>query len=157
MQYIRGGGGFVGIHNAFGAEYHWPYYEGLLGGANFYNHGPNRDGTVETINNHDVSTSFMPETWAFKDEWYNLAPYPSFVNVLLEVDQATSEATVAGHGESHPVSWCQYYDGGRALLTTLGHDAAAWTDAPLAGDEFFKQHVMEGLESAMGIKPFCAA
>jgi type 1 glutamine amidotransferase len=77
--------------------------------------------------------------------------------VLLEVDQATSEATLAGHGESHPVSWCQYYDGGRAWLTTLGHDAAAWTDAPLAGDEFFKQHVMEGLESAMGIKPFCAA
>ncbi len=157
MQYIRGGGGFVGIHNAFGAEYHWPYYEGLLGGANFYNHGPNRDGTVETINTNDVSTSFLPETWAFKDEWYNLIPYPSFVNVLLEVDQATSEATLAGHGESHPVSWCQYYDGGRAWLTTLGHDAAAWTDAPLAGDEFFKQHVMEGLESAMGIKPFCAA
>ena len=76
MQYIRGGGGFVGIHNAFGAEYHWPYYEGLLGGANFYNHGPNRDGTVETINNKDVSTSFMPETWAFKDEWYNLTPVP---------------------------------------------------------------------------------
>ncbi|MFE5407558.1 ThuA domain-containing protein [Microbacterium sp. NPDC056569] len=157
MQYIRGGGGFVGIHNAFGAEYHWPYYEGLLGGANFYNHGPNRDGTVETINNKDVSTSFMPSTWAFKDEWYNLVPYPSFVNVLLEVDKATSEATPAGHGESHPVSWCQYYDGGRAWLTTLGHDAAAWTSAPLAGDEFFKQHVMEGLESAMGIKPFCAA
>jgi len=54
------------------------------------------------------------------------------------------------------VSWCQYYDGGRAWLPTLGHDAGAWTDAPLAGDEFFKQHVMEGLESAMGIKPFCA-
>ena len=157
MQYIRGGGGFVGIHNAFGAEYHWPYYEGLLGGANFYNHGPNRDGTVERVNGEDVSTAFMPETWAFKDEWYNLVPYPSFVNVLLEVDQATSEATVAGHGEHHPVSWCQYYDGGRAWLTTLGHDAAAWTDAPLAGDDFFQQHVMEGLESAMGIKPFCAA
>ena len=102
MQYIRGGGGFVGIHNAFGAEYRWPYYEGLLGGANFYNHGPNRDGTVETINNRDVSTSGMPATWPFKDEWYNLTPYPSFVNVLLEVDQATSEATVAGHGESPP-------------------------------------------------------
>lgn len=157
MQYIRGGGGFVGIHNAFGAEYHWPHYEGLLGGANFFNHGPNRDGTVETINSGDVSTSFMPETWAFKDEWYNLIPYPSFVNVLLEVDQATSEATPAGHGEHHPVSWCHYYDGGRAWLTTLGHDVAAWTDAPLAGDDLFKQHVMEGLESAMGIKPFCAA
>jgi type 1 glutamine amidotransferase len=157
MQFIRGGGGFVGIHNAFGAEYHWEHYEGLLGGANFYNHGPNREGTVETVNNQDVSTSFMPETWGFKDEWYNLRPYPSFVNVLLEVDQATSEATVAGHGEHHPVSWCQYYDGGRSWLTTLGHDVAAWTDAPLAGDDFFKQHVVEGLESVMGIKPFCAA
>ena len=157
MQFIRGGGGFVGIHNAFGAEYHWEHYEGLLGGANFYNHGPNREGTVETVNNRDVSTSFMPETWGFKDEWYNLTPYPSFVNVLLEVDQATSEATVAGHGEHHPVSWCQYYDGGRSWLTTLGHDVAAWTDAPLTGDDFFQQHVVEGLESVMGIKPFCAA
>ncbi|MEU1970846.1 ThuA domain-containing protein [Microbacterium sp. NPDC019599] len=156
MQYIRGGGGFVGIHNAFGAEYSWTYYEGLLGGANFYNHGPNRDGTVETINDRDVSTAGMPATWPFKDEWYNLIPYPSFVNVLLEVDKATSEATPAGHGESHPVSWCQYYDGGRSWLTTLGHDNAAWLGTlPGDGDAFFKQHVMEGIESAMGIKPFC--
>jgi hypothetical protein len=41
-QYIRAGGGFVGIHNAFGTLYNWPYYEGLLGGANFYDHGPTR-------------------------------------------------------------------------------------------------------------------
>jgi type 1 glutamine amidotransferase len=41
-QYIRGGGGFVGIHNAFGTEYNWSWYEGLLGGANFYDHGPYR-------------------------------------------------------------------------------------------------------------------
>ena len=135
---------------------HWPYYEGLLGGANFYNHGPNRDGTVETINNRDVSTTCMPATWPFKDEWYNLTPYPSFVNVLLEVDKATSEATVAGHGEHHPVSWCQYYDGGRSWLTTLGHDNAAWQGTlPGDGDVFFKEHVMSGIESAMGIKPFC--
>jgi len=159
MQYVRGGGGFVGIHNAFGAEYHWPWYEGLLGGTNFYDHAPNRAGTVETINKRDVSTAFMPRTWAFTDEWYNLVPYPSYVNVLLEVDEKTSLNGRAtghpGHGREHAVSWCHYYDGGKSWLTTLGHDAAAWTDAPLAGDDLFKQHVMEGLESAMGIKPFC--
>ena len=159
MQYVRGGGGFVGIHNAFGAEYHWPWYEGLLGGANFFDHAPNRAGTVETINKRDVSTSFMPKTWAFTDEWYNLVPYPSYVNVLLEVDEKTSlngRATgQPGHGKEHAVSWCHYYDGGKSWLTTLGHDAAAWTDAPLPGDDLFKQHVVEGLESAMGIKQFC--
>jgi hypothetical protein len=38
-QYMRAGGGFVGIHNAFGTEYNWPWYEGLLGDTNFYDHG----------------------------------------------------------------------------------------------------------------------
>ena len=45
-QYIRAGGGFVGIHNAFGTEYNWPWYEGLLGNANYYDHGANQDGDV---------------------------------------------------------------------------------------------------------------
>ncbi|WP_127817734.1 ThuA domain-containing protein [Microbacterium sp. CPCC 204701] len=157
VAYVRGGGGFVGIHNAFGAEYDWKYYEGLLGNANFLNHGPNREGTVEVINNRDTSTSFMPETWLFKDEWYNLRPFPDGVNVLLEVDPVTSQARPDGHGEHHPISWCQYYDGAKAWLTTLGHDVAAWTDAPLPGDQFFKQHVVAGIHSTMGITPFCAA
>ncbi|WP_146188116.1 ThuA domain-containing protein [Mycetocola zhujimingii] len=160
MQYVRGGGGFVGVHNAFGAEYHWEWYEGLLGGANFYDHAPNRPGTIETINKKDVSTNFMPRKWGFTDEWYNLVPYPSYVNVLLEVDPKTSLNGRAtghpGHGEQHAVSWCQYYDGGKSWLTTLGHDVAVWTDAPIAGDDLFKEHLMSGLESAMGIKPFCA-
>ena len=43
-QYIRSGGGFVGIHNAFGTEYNWPWYEGLLGNANYYDHGANQNG-----------------------------------------------------------------------------------------------------------------
>lgn len=160
MQYVRGGGGFVGIHNAFGTEYHWEWYEGLLGGTNFYDHAPNRPGTVEVVNKKDVSTEFMPETWAFTDEWYNLHPYPSYVNVLLEVDEKTSLNGRAnghpGHGENHPVSWCQYYDGGRAWVTTLGHAVEDWTEAEIENDDLFQGHVMEGLESAMGIKPFCS-
>lgn len=158
-QYVRRGGGFVGIHNALGTEYNWEWYEGLLGGTNFYDHAPHRDGTVEVINGDDVSTDFMPKTWGFKDEWYNLHPYPSYVNVLLEVDEKTSLNGRAsghpGHGAEHPVSWCHYYDGGRAWLTTLGHDVAVWTDAAAENDDLFQRHVMEGLESVMGIQPFC--
>jgi type 1 glutamine amidotransferase len=162
-QYVRRGGGFVGIHNAFGAEYSFEYYEGLLGGANFYDHGPNRAGTVETVNQTDVSTADLPAKWAFTDEWYNLTPYPSYVNVLANVDAATSarpEGTNGhpGHaalGEAHPVSWCHYYDGGRSWLTTLGHDVRAWTAEPLQGDVEFKEHVVQGTLSAMGVVPFC--
>ncbi|GAA2264225.1 ThuA domain-containing protein [Actinomadura luteofluorescens] len=162
-QYIRGGGGFVGVHNAFGTEYNWPWYEGLLGGANFYDHPREQPGTVQTVDRKDVSTSGLPNRWAFTDEWYNLVPFPSRVRFLATVDEGTLTQGIAGnmnhpgHGSLHPVAWCQYYDGGRAWLTTLGHDAKAFTDdgGSFAGAKEFQSLLLNGIESAMGKKPFC--
>ena len=60
------------------------------------------------------------------------------------------------HGDLHPVAWCQYYDGGRAWLTTLGHDAAAFTEgSEFPGQREFEQLVVNGIKSAMGLIPFC--
>src|SRR5947207_8126765 len=95
-QYIRGGGGFVGVHNAFGTEYNWPWYEGLLGGANFYDHGRLQPATVVTVNTRDASTANLPATWAFEDEWYNLVPFPSRVRFLAVVDERTMLAGTTG-------------------------------------------------------------
>ncbi|MEU6371650.1 ThuA domain-containing protein [Streptomyces sp. NPDC046909] len=163
-QYIRGGGGFVGIHNAFGTEYNWPWYEGLLGGANFYDHGPLQPGTVVTNDRHDTSTEDLPARWTFTDEWYNLVPAPSEVRVLATVDESTLAEGVTGnqghpgHGRRHPVAWCQYYDGGRAWLTTLGHDARDFsTDDSFPGAREFQKLILGGIESAMGREPFCGA
>lgn len=158
-QYIRGGGGFVAIHNAFGTEYNWPWYEGLLGNANYYIHGAFQDGEV-VFTEKDSSTVGLPQRWAFKDEWYNLQPFPTGVKFLLTVDEktlATKSDVHPGHGDFHPVSWCQYYDGGRAFLTTLGHDSLAYTDGSgFPGQQFFKKHVVNGILSAMGNIPFCS-
>ena len=38
-QYMRAGGGFVASTTRIGTEYNWPWYEGLLGNANYYDHG----------------------------------------------------------------------------------------------------------------------
>jgi type 1 glutamine amidotransferase len=160
-QYVRAGGAFVGVHNAFGTEYNWPWYEGLLGNANFYDHNANQPGVVETVGRRDVSVQGLPRRWDFTDEWYNLIPYPTRVRVLLEVDESTLARGVRGslghpgHGEHHPVSWCQYYDGGKSWVTTLGHDVKAWTDEPLEGDQYFRQHLLGGIKSALGMAPFC--
>jgi hypothetical protein len=157
-QYMRAGGGFVGIHNAFGSEYNWAWYEGMLGGANYYDHGAHQDGEIVRVDS-DPTTDGMPQRWAFRDEWYNLVPFPTRVKFLLTVDEstvATRSRVHPGHGDFHPVSWCQYYDGGRAFLTTLGHDSLAWTDGSgYPGQEFFKQHIVKGVLSAMGKIPFC--
>ncbi|MEU1623069.1 ThuA domain-containing protein [Streptomyces sp. NPDC005722] len=161
-QYVRGGGGFVGIHNAFGTEYNWPWYEGLLGNANFYDHGPNQTGIVRTVDRKDVSTKSLPSSWTFTDEWYNLVPAPTRVRVLAKVDESSLTRGVTGnynhpgHGDNHPVAWCQYYDGGRAWLTTLGHDAKDFsTDGSFAGATEFQNLILGGIQSAMGKTPFC--
>jgi type 1 glutamine amidotransferase len=158
-QYLRSGGAFVAIHNAFGTEYNWPYYEGLLGNANYYDHGANQDGEVVIVAKSDSSTNGLPERWGFRDEWYNLVPYPTNVKFLATVDEstlATKRSTHPGHGSFHPVAWCQYYDGGRAWLTTLGHDRLAFTDgSSFPGQAQFKQLIVNGILSAMGNIPFC--
>jgi uncharacterized protein len=157
-QYMRAGGGFVAIHNAFGTEYNWPYYEGLLGNANYYDHGQFQDGEVLTIA-RDPSTDGLPGRWAFKDEWYNLVPFPTNVKFLMLVDEntlATKRSTHPGHGKFHPIAWCQYYDGGRAFLTTLGHDRAAFTEGSgFPGQEYFQKFIVNGIKSAMGLTAFC--
>ena len=128
-QYIRSGGGFVGIHNVFGTEYNWPWYEGLLGNANYYDHGANQNGEVVVVN-ADPSTAGVTPRLPHRDEFYNLMPYPTKVKFLTRVDETRSAVrrTVhPGHGNFHPNTWCQYYDGGRSWVTTMGHDSGAFT------------------------------
>lgn len=159
-QFIRSGGGFAGIHNAFGTEYNWQYYEGLLGNANYYNHGANQDGEVVIVNDRDVSTKDLPKRWAFRDEWYNFVPFPTNVNFLATVDEKTLASGVGsshpGHGNFHPVSWCQYYDGGKVWVTTLGHDRGAFEEnSSFPGAAEFQKHIVAGIKSVMGLAPFC--
>lgn len=152
-QYMRRGGGVVAIHNAFGANYNWPYYEGLLGNANFYDHGPNRDGVVNTIA-ADPSTDGLPATWEFRDEWYNLTPFPTNVKFLLSATVTPGGTGAATVSNFHPVAWCQYYDGGRVLATTLGHNGSSFDGSGIGAAEF-KRFIVQGIKSAMGLTPFC--
>jgi len=160
-KYMEGGGGFVGIHNAHGTEYGWQWYEGLLGNSNYYNHGRNQLGDVVIVNNRDVSTSALPGRFQFEDEWYNLIPFPNNVNFLATVDESTlaSGAGSAAHGEFHPVTWCQYYDGGRSWVTTLGHNSNSFYDPARAdagpGAAAFQTMLVHGIKSVMGLEAFC--
>lgn len=160
-NYMRRGGGFVGLHNAFGAEYNWPYYEGLLGNANFYNHSANRNGNV-VITAADPSTAGVPATFAFQDEWYNLMPFPTNVKFLAKVDSSSLNPPDAkphpGHPDFFPVAWCQYYDGGKSWVTTLGHNAHSFADGGTGvGAAPYQRLVVQGVKSVMGMTPFCTS
>jgi type 1 glutamine amidotransferase len=60
-----------------------------------------------------------------------------------------------GHGTFHPVAWCQYYDGGKVWVTTLGHDAKAFEKDGQPGAAQFQAMMVGGIQSVMGAAPFC--
>jgi type 1 glutamine amidotransferase len=154
-QYMRAGGGFIGIHNAFGTEYNWPYYEGLLGNANYYDHGANQPGTVYLTGSPDPSTAGLPSTWNTTDEWYNFQPFPTNVKFTLRLDETTlalRHGTHPGHGDFSPRAWCQNYDGGHVWVTPIGHDTRFWQDGSgFPGQPEFKRLVVQGIKMTMGI------
>jgi type 1 glutamine amidotransferase len=154
-QYMRAGGGFVGIHNAFGTEYNWKYYEGLLGNANYYDHGANQPGTVYLTGSPDPSTQGLPATWDTIDEWYNFQPYPTNVKYTLRLDETTLElrhGTHPGHGDFSPRAWCQNYDGGHVWVTPIGHNTSFYQDgSSQPGQAEFKRLIVQGIKMTMGV------
>ncbi len=161
--YIEAGGAFIGVHNAFGTNYNWNWYLGLLGNAQLMDHGPEQTATVNLTTHNDSSDKGLPSSWTGEDEWYNLTTEPTDVKVLATVNEKTmaTDPPVGYYGEpgmgaDHPVAWCQYYDGGRAWLTTLGHDAGDWeANSTFPGAQEFQTLLVNGIKSAMGETPFC--
>ncbi|MHA6249032.1 ThuA domain-containing protein [Pontibacter sp. CAU 1760] len=140
-QYIKGGGGYAGIHAAADTEYDWPWYNKLVG-AYFLSHPKQQQATVRVQNKDHVSTSHLPDEWVYFDEWYNYKDINPEVNVLATLDETTYEG--GKNGDNHPIVWYHAFDGGRAFYTGLGHTKESYTN-PL-----FVKHLWGGITYAMG-------
>jgi len=140
-QYIRAGGGYIGIHSASDTEYNWPWY-GQLVGAYFKSHPSTLQQASITVEDaQHVSTSALPHTWERTDEWYNFRSNPrSQVHVLLTLKEATYQGGTMGH--DHPISWYHDFDGGRSWYTGMGHTETSFQE-PL-----FLTHVWGGVTYA---------
>jgi len=135
-QYIRDGGGFVGIHSATSTEYDWPFYRRLVGAA-FASHPPVQPGIVEVVDPTHPSTAHLPAAWRWVDEWYDFQEPVTDVHILLTVDESSYEGGLTGN--PHPLAWCHERFGGRAWYTALGHPREAYTDP------HFAAHIAGGL------------
>ena len=143
--FIRGGGGYVGIHSAADTEYDWPWY-GRLVGAYFKTHPRIQPATINVENRTFPATKFLPEKWQRTDEWYVYRenPRPN-VKVLLSLDESTFEG--GGMNGDHPIAWYQEYDGGRAFYTGGGHTNESF------GEPMFRRHLGEAVMWSTGRKP----
>ena len=149
-QYVKGGGGYVGVHAAADTEYDWPFYGNLVG-AYFKGHPTPQQATIKVEDPVHPSTAGLPSKWVRSDEWYDFRTNPrGTVHVLASLDEKTYSGGTMG--SDHPITWCRDYEGGRSWYTGLGHDDASYSD-PL-----FLSMLLGGLETTAGVKPAnCAA
>jgi type 1 glutamine amidotransferase len=144
-NYIRRGGGFVGVHAATDAERQWPWYGNLVG-AYFVKHPAQQLATLNVVDSVSAATRHLPRKWVRKDEWYNFSWVTSEqIHVLITIDENSYNPGPEKMGY-HPLSWYHDYAGGRAFYTELGHTDVSYVE-PL-----YLQHLLGGIEYAMGRK-----
>ena len=145
--YLRGGGGFAGIHSASDAEWNWPEFEHIVG-ARFLSH-PNeelqfQEARLDVTDASHPSTRELPDPWLWTDEWYVFTSNPSErVEVLLEVDESTYDTDGVPMGPRHPISWHSTFGAGRTWYTALGHRPETFADA------HFRAHLAGGIASVL--------
>ncbi|HVK21257.1 MAG TPA: ThuA domain-containing protein [Actinokineospora sp.] len=150
QNFIRRGGGWVGVHAASASERNWAWYEGLVGTI-FSNHPPysTPDGTypgrIKVLDRAHPSTRNLPELWERGEEWYNWRTNPTGkVHTLAQIKVRDGITGTLDEGVDHAYSWCQNYDGGRSWFTAGGHAPSSFSE-PL-----FLDHLRWGIEWAAG-------
>ncbi|MEO3763946.1 ThuA domain-containing protein [Streptomyces sp. B8F3] len=141
-DYVRAGGGYVGVHAAADTEYDWPFYGGLVG-AYFDSHPHNQTATVKVEDHDHPATAHLGDEWVRHDEWYNYRTNPrEQARVLATLDE--SSYTGGNMGGDHPIAWCQTYESGRSFYTGLGHTKESYAEPE------FRTHLLGGIQYAAG-------
>lgn len=163
-DYIRAGGGFVGVHSAADTEHDWPFY-GQLVGAYFLAHPVlNQPGSLIVEDNQHPSMQHLGSTWSLPvEEFYSFKSNPrGAVRVLQRIDESSYQQTpntscdpsgptfpqgFSGQMGDHPMSWCHQNLGGRAWYTALGHEAYLYQEPD------FLAHLLGGILTVIGRLP----
>src|SRR5690606_11663421 len=140
-QYIRKGGGYVGVHAASDTEYDWEWY-GRLVGAYFMNHPKQQTAKLDIVDSTHISTKHLPNPWMHFDEFYDFKNISSETTKLILIDENSYEG--GKNGDYHPMAWYHDFDGGRAFYTGLGHTDKSYSDP------MFLQHLLGGIRYAIG-------
>jgi type 1 glutamine amidotransferase len=123
IDFVNGGGGFIGFHSASDTLYDWADY-GRIVGAYFKEHPWTQQGAVVVEDRAHPTTSGLGASFTLTEEFYTFRqnPRPS-VHVLLSLDPAS----VGAQGD-FPLAWTQTIGRGRSYYNALGHFSETWND-----------------------------
>ena len=124
VDFVNGGGGFIGFHSATDTLYDWPDY-GRIVGAYFKEHPWVQPATVAVEDRAHPTTMGLGASFSLTEEFYTFRTNPrGAVHVLLTLDPAS----VGAQGD-FPLAWTQTIGRGRSYYNALGHFPDTWNDA----------------------------
>jgi type 1 glutamine amidotransferase len=125
IQWVRNGGGFVGIHCAADTWYTVPAYGDMLGGV-FDAHPWNQ--RVRLIGENWESFEITDEIYQFKK--FDRDP----LSVLLSLDLASVDPSKGTRPDKdYVLAWQREYGNGRVAYVALGHHESTWKDENFRG------------------------
>ena len=136
------GHGWFGAHAAGDGSHTWPWYRQTLIGPDYGQHplGPQFQNATVHVEDRDHPASVkLPERFEHVEEWYSFTESPRGMGfrILATVDEKTYSPRIdflwfdedLSMGDDHPILWTTCVGTGRAIYSSLGHQAAAY-DVP---------------------------
>jgi type 1 glutamine amidotransferase len=145
LQFVRRGGGFVGVHSATDTWYEVPEYGELVGGS-FDGHPWSQRVRIVVEDAAHPSTRHLGRAFEITDEIYQFRNWSrDKVHVLLRLDPRSVDVGKGKRADrDYALSWVRQHGRGRVFYTALGHPPEVWED------ERFRLHLLEGIRWAMG-------
>lgn len=149
IDWIHGGGGFVGIHCATDTFSHYAPYVELIGGT-FDGHPWNEEVPViiedptspivaPFLSSASRDVDFGRPVFRLADEIYQFKSLNSDMHVLLRLSPNTPKAE---QNRPYPLAWTRQPQDGRVFYTALGHRPEVWRDSR------FIDHLLAGIRWA---------
>ncbi|HOL21472.1 MAG TPA: ThuA domain-containing protein [bacterium] len=119
LQFVRNGGGFVGIHSATDSFRGSRRYIEMINGE-FLTHPEHHEFSVSVVDKQHYITVRMPDSFSLYDEMYHLQNYdPSRSNLLFKT---------VWQGKEIPVGYARDYGKGKVVYISLGHTKESWNN-----------------------------
>lgn len=147
LDWVKAGGGIVGIHAATdtfrerGDSPGWAGFREMMGGQ-FVSHGPQSEVELLIQDPKHPATKELPSKFKVTEEIYLLKDWSrDKVRVLIALDKHPN----SGEPGDYPIAWVHQYGKGRVFYTSLGHRE------DLMQTENYKKHLRGGIRWVLGL------
>ena len=137
IDFVRGGGGFLGIHNATDTCYEWPEYGEMIGGW-FAGHPWHQEVTVNVEDGNHPATRMLGKSFQVVDEIYTMKNWDrAKTHVLMSLDNDSVDVSKGDRDDhDYALGWCHEFGKGRVMYTALGHPDELWYQP------WFREHIL---------------